>query len=118
MTKVVYNHRFKWKETKVNLSVADAWIRDNIPYCTGTSATVHYEAHFTVEPTEEQKAAMDKFWAEQDNTSYVSRADKEKALAAFKERMLISDMKKWGPIEKKVWLSMPLDSGDWEVILG
>lgn len=62
----------EWKESNVSLEVLEKHMREEYPSYVGNQAAASLELYFSEEPSEEEKEAIDAFWEELDDSSYVS----------------------------------------------
>jgi len=87
---VKFNMELQWKEHAVDLEAFCIWAKAQDANCCGTSADSKLTVHFTEEPSQEVKDAIDQKWEDMDDeehemcTSYQSNADRAAAKAAAK----------------------------------
>jgi len=113
----MFTINLSWKSFNVSLPEMAQWLSANAgeSFC-GSSANVTFQVHFTSEPTQEIKDAIDAHWEAVDESAEVAKellaAHKELAVHAARNAMLTSDMASWIPAERKLIMNMELTDAD------
>ena len=77
----MYNIELQWKEHNIDLSAWNFWAKEQDENCCGCSADSKLTVHFTKEPSQKVKDAIEQKWADMDDSehemcqSYKSQAE-------------------------------------------
>jgi hypothetical protein len=118
----MYNIDKSWKEYRVNLKDLHSWMISNAgaTYC-GMSANSSLQIHFTEEPSEEIKTAIDGRWDGLTTEGETAKFSHDAALdAAVSDAMTAVLTLEWDamiPAERKIAMNRALDTADLEALL-
>ena len=110
---MTYTMDFTWKTFSVNLSKVLTEVKALDANCCGLSGNSKMQAHFTVEPTEEVKIAIQAYWdgltdQSVEATSYKSAEDIQSQMTSLKEDAATKEYNALSAVQKKLLLSLPV----------
>lgn len=105
----MYTIQKEWKEFNISLVNLESEMKASFPDYAGCSAHSKLELHFSEEPSQEEKDAIDEYYESLDGSDYVSAADLkvqekefEDAVLAMKLALISKTWAQMSAVERKI----------------
>jgi len=110
---MVHTIDYNWKNFSVNMEKVYVAIKAIDANCLSLSANYFMQVHFTEEPTEESKIAIQAYWdslTEEsiEATSYISKAEIEAKYNELKVDITTKSFDQLSAVQKKMLMNLPI----------
>lgn len=101
---MVHTIALEWKAFNLDCNIVRDWAKANLANCSGASANSKFEVHFTEQPTEDDRAALELHWE-----SMTEESEEALAYKSEQERKAEKEAKKESAKNKLLDLGLTED---------